>query len=1050
VAENQSMRSELAAAAEAATRAQAVAEAATRAQAAAEEARVAENQSLRSELEAAAEAARDQAAAEAARAQAAAEAARAQAAAEAATRAQAAAEEGLVAKNQSPRSELEAAAEAARDKAAAEAATRAQAAAEEGLVAENQSLRSDLKAEAEAARAQAAAEEGLVAENQSLRSELEAAAEAARAQAAAEAATWAQAVAEEGLVAENQSLRSELEAAAEEGRVAAWEACRSVRSEIAAVLTEIPGGAALAARIAGRKTARAERLLRDFAAAVEAAEAATRAQAAVAEEDLGAARAPVRTKRVGAEDTIAEKHGNPGDSGRTGTDAQAASDGEARLGDCVHRRKRRRTSLGQVCLPPPPHHWAPFNSPTDDRSLQGVTSSGIHRSLSTPRRDHSADDTRMTSDEDDEAGGEGEGDDEGPSGSEDDDESKEGNEEGPSGGEDDDESKEGNEEGPSGGEDDDESEEGTDKGPSGSEDDGESKEGNEEGPSGSEDNDEGSEEGTDKGPSGSEDDEEGSEEGTDKGPSGSEDDEGSNQGVAPAAPSPAAWAPAAAGAAAALTPTARAAALPGGDLAANGSGGPGSLACMTSDEDDEVGEGTGEGPSGSGGDDEGSEGDDEGSEGNDEGSEGGDEGSEGNDKGSNEDRVALAPPVPIVTADYPMKLDEGGNEDRVALAPPAPARAPGVTADSLMELVESYRAADRGVSITRSLPGYRLFMRRRRKGGWTFRVVVCDGHHNSHENKALKSTDPRSLNSEDEIRAHFDLATRYGSELSSRGGLGLGRGIASGSDGGLPGGGPGSVTASRSDDDVPGNGIGADRVAIEPPVPSVITADYIVELIYFFCDAAGARIAPTIPGYRIFMRRVGAGWNIRVVVRDGHHTANQDIALGATDPRCLNSVDEIRAHFDLSAGSSITERSSRGSLGPCDGLRSGIGSGSGGDSPGSGLGIVTAYGGDGGVPGDGIGAYLAIEPPAPSVTADYLMELVRKYRTADRGGSIAKSLPGYRLFMRRLATTGWTFRVVVRDERRNCKYDKKLPLTHRRCLQDEHEIRAHFDDLSGD
>jgi len=350
-----------------------------------------------------------------------------------------------------------------------------------------------------------------------------------------------------------------------------------------------------------------------------------------------------------------------------------------------------------------------------------------------------------------------------------------------------------------------------------------------------------------------------------------------------------------------------------------------------------------------------------------------------------------------------------------------------------MELVESYRTADRGVTITKSLPGYRLFMRRL-PTGWTFRVVVCDGQHTSHEDKALKSTDPRSLDSEDEIRAHFDLATRYGSELSSRGGLGLGRGIASGSEGGVPGGGPGSITASGSDDDVPGDGIGADRVAIEPPVPSVITADYIVELIYFFCDATGARVARTIPGYRLFMRRVGAGWNVRVVVRDGHHTANEDMALSGTDPRCLNSMDEIRTHFDLAAGSSITERSSRGSIGTCDGLRSGIGSGSGGDSPGGGLGSVTAYSGDGGVPGDGIGAYLAIA--APSITADYLMELVRKYRTADRGGSIAKSLPGYRLFMRRLAT-GWTFRVVVRDERRNCKYDKKLPLTHWRCLQDE-------------
>ena len=144
------------------------------------------------------------------------------------------------------------------------------------------------------------------------------------------------------------------------------------------------------------------------------------------------------------------------------------------------------------------------------------------------------------------------------------------------------------------------------------------------------------------------------------------------------------------------------------------------------------------------------------------------------------------------------------------------------------------------------------------------------------------------------------------------------------------------------------------------------------------------------------------------------------------------------------------ERSSRDSLGPCDGLRSGIGSGSSGDSPGGGLGSVTAYGGDGDVPGDGIGAYLAIEPPAQLViTADYLMELVEEHRTADVGKTIAITLPGYRLFMKRLRT-GWTFRVVVRDERRSFKYDKKLPLTHWRCLQDEHEIRAHFDDLSSD
>jgi len=254
--------------------------------------------------------------------------------------------------------------------------------------------------------------------------------------------------------------------------------------------------------------------------------------------------------------------------------------------------------------------------------------------------------------------------------------------------------------------------------------------------------------------------------------------------------------------------------------------------------------------------------------------------------------------VPIVTADYPVELDEGGNEDRVALALPAP----GVTADSLMELVESYRTADRGVTITKSLPGYRLFMRRL-PTGWTFRVVVRDGQHTSHEDKALKRTDPRSLNSVDDIRAHFDLATRYGSELASRGGLGLGSGIASGSDGGLPGGGLGSVTASGSDGDVPGGGIGADRVAIEPPAPSVITADYIVELIKFFetGNAAGARIARTIPGYRIFMRQVSAGWTPRVVVRDGHHSAKEDMALWNTDPRSLNSVDEMRTHFDLLA-----------------------------------------------------------------------------------------------------------------------------------------------------
>jgi len=222
---------------------------------------------------------------------------------------------------------------------------------------------------------------------------------------------------------------------------------------------------------------------------------------------------------------------------------------------------------------------------------------------------------------------------------------------------------------------------------------------------------------------------------------------------------------------------------------------------------------------------------------------------------------------------------------------------------------------------------------RRCKGGWTSRVVVCDGQHTSHEDKALRRSDPRSLNSEKEIRAHFDLAARYGSELSSRGGLGVGSGIASGSEGGVPGGGPGSVTASDSNGDVPGDGNGADRVAMEPAVPSVITADYIVELMFFFdtSDAAGARVARTIPGYRIFTRRVGAGWNIRVVVRDGHYSANEYMALCDTDPRCLNSVDEIRAHFDLAAGSSTMELSSRGSLGLRDGLRSGIGSGSSGD-----------------------------------------------------------------------------------------------------------------------
>jgi len=137
-------------------------------------------------------------------------------------------------------------------------------------VAKCESLRGELAAAAAATRAPAA-DEGLVAENKSLRSQLEAAAEAStRAQAEAEAATRAKVVAEaatqaaaeaardraaveEGLVAENKSLRSELAAAgdeaaqaqatteaAEEDCRAAWEAYRSMHSEIAAVLTKPP------------------------------------------------------------------------------------------------------------------------------------------------------------------------------------------------------------------------------------------------------------------------------------------------------------------------------------------------------------------------------------------------------------------------------------------------------------------------------------------------------------------------------------------------------------------------------------------------------------------------------------------------------------------------------------------------------------------------------------------------------------------------------------------------------------------------------------------
>ena len=519
----------------------------------------------------------------------------------------------------------------------------------------------------------------------------------------------------------------------------------------------------------------------------------------------------------------------------------------------------------------------------------------VHRILSTPRRDHSADDTRMASDEDDEAGDEGEGSG-GPSGeggggggdgggnegndesgSEDDDEGSneggggpsgeggggggggggnEGNDE--SGSEDDDESSnEGSNEGPavpspaawaplalptaaaalpggdlaangSGGpgrpggapgglacvtsdehdeaggegEGDDEggSNEGTDKGGREDDDDG-SNEG------GSEDDEEGSNEGTDKG--GSEDDDDGSNEG------GSEDDnEGSNKGpavsspaapVAPAVPSPAApVAPAVPSPAAPVAPAApspvapvalthAAAALPGGDLAANGSGGPGSggpgsLACMASDKDDEAGS---EGEGG-GGDDEGNEGTDEG------GSVVDDEGSsEGDDEGGSEDD------------------DKGSNEDRV----------PVVTADDLMKRVEFYRTANRtakcGRTIAETFPGYGLFMSQL-ANEWTFRVVVRDDQHTAHEDRVLDRKDPRSLNSMDEVRAHFDIATRHVTELSSRGGLGLGSGIASGSDGSFPGGGLGSA--------------------------------------------------------------------FRAVVRDGQHSANEDMALCVTDPPSLDKI----------------------------------------------------------------------------------------------------------------------------------------------------------------
>jgi len=191
-------------------------------------------------------------------------------------------------------------------------------------------------------------------------------------------------------------------------------------------------------------------------------------------------------------------------------------------------------------------------------------------------------------------------------------------------------------------------------------------------------------------------------------------------------------------------------------------------------------------------------------------SEGDDGGSsEDNDKGSNEDRVALAPPVPVIAADDPVELGEDGNEDRAGLAPPAPGV---VTADSLFELVHYYGRAHHGVTITQSLPGYRLFMRRQRPNSWTFRVVVRDGQHTSHEDKALKRTDPRSLNSVNEVRAHFDaIATRDGTELSSRGGLGLGRGSASGSDGDVPAAAPAAT--------LPATPMATYRATALPPVP---------------------------------------------------------------------------------------------------------------------------------------------------------------------------------------------------------------------------------------
>ena len=190
--------------------------------------------------------------------------------------------------------------------------------------------------------------------------------------AAAEVATQAQAAVE-------AAARSQ--AAAEEDRRAAWEVCRSMHSQIAAVLTKTPE-AARGARIADWGAERS-----DLAAAT-GAEAATWAQAAVAEEDLGAARAHVRTKRVGAEDAIAEKHGNPGDSGRTGTDVQAASDGEARLGDGGHQRKRLRASPGQVCPPPHPTTTATTLGPVQLTHRRPV-SAGDHVEWHPPELEHS-------------------------------------------------------------------------------------------------------------------------------------------------------------------------------------------------------------------------------------------------------------------------------------------------------------------------------------------------------------------------------------------------------------------------------------------------------------------------------------------------------------------------------------------------------------------------------------------------------------------------------------------------------------------------------------